>query len=233
MEKRHYEILLILRPTEDGKIIGLVDEYVRILKEDGEIERMEQWGLRRLAYAIKDHRRGFYVLINTCCRSSAIEKLEERFRFEDHILRFMIMRQQKAQTGESPVALSVKNSRDKDADYQKTDTRAPKALPKAAERAEDWSGENVDPDATDITQPKSNDTDTTSDNPKKESEPNPVRQDSKFESPTPEITGETSDASVASVKDSVKDKEETSGQSDKPGNPDNDNQDNTEEEKKK
>ena len=157
MEKRHYEILFILRPADEEKITGLVDQFSSVLTKDGEIERLEQWGLRQLAYAIQDHRRGFYVLINTFCPSAAMDELQELFRFNNDVLRFMIMRCRKEQKGESSMLRNIREAREAQFQARRpggarpkkedsaTGPDAPAEVPSIKEI--DQSGEDIDPDA--------------------------------------------------------------------------------------
>ena len=157
MEKRHYEILFILRPADEEEIAGLVDQFSSVLTKDGEIERLEQWGLKQLAYAIQDHRRGFYVLINTFCPPSAMDELQELFRFNNNVLRFMIMRCRKEQKGESSMLRNTREAREAQFQARRpggarpkkeeptTGPDAPADAPSVKEI--DQSGEDIDPDA--------------------------------------------------------------------------------------
>ena len=161
MEKRHYEILFILRPAKDEEITTQVDKFAAILKKEGEIERLEQWGLQQLAYAIRDHRRGFYVLINAFCPAAVMDALQELFRFDNNILRFMIMRCRKEQKDESSMLRNIREAQSRTrrpnvadpASTRKVDAAAP--IPEKATESDvavvvedlDRSGEDIDPDA--------------------------------------------------------------------------------------
>ena len=103
MEKRHYEIIFIMRYSAEraGDLDG---KYKALIEQEGEITRFENWGPRDLAYHIDGFSRGVYVLINTNCLPSLIGELEKKFKFDRNILRYMIFRCKQPITDASPIA---------------------------------------------------------------------------------------------------------------------------------
>ena len=89
---RHYEIMYIVRPLAGEATSSIVDKYSTQITKSGSIHRLEKWGSRPLAYAIRDYRNGFYVLMNVECPPSVVSELEEKLRFDTDVLRFMIFR---------------------------------------------------------------------------------------------------------------------------------------------
>ena len=93
MKRNHYEILFILRPLTGERLDGIVENYRNMVTENGDIHRFENCGVRQLAYSIKDVRRGYYILMNVECPIDTVEKIEKAFRFDDNVLRFLLIRQ--------------------------------------------------------------------------------------------------------------------------------------------
>ncbi|GGW83682.1 30S ribosomal protein S6 [Alteromonas halophila] len=101
---RHYEIVFMVHPDQSEQVPGMIERYTTILKQDGgQIHRMEDWGRRQLAYPIEKLHKAHYVLINAESTAEAIEELENAFRFNDVVLRNMVMRTKSAVTEASPM----------------------------------------------------------------------------------------------------------------------------------
>ncbi len=102
---RHYEIVFMVHPDQSEQVPGMIERYTGILSTDGgSIHRLEDWGRRQLAYPIEKLHKAHYVLINAEATAEAIDELETAFRFNDVILRNMIMRTKSAVTEPSPMA---------------------------------------------------------------------------------------------------------------------------------
>lgn len=102
---RHYEIVFMVHPDQSEQVPGMIEKYTGILEQDGgKIHRLEDWGRRQLAYPIEKLHKAHYVLINTETTAEAVEELETAFRFNDIILRNMVMRTKGAVTEQSPMA---------------------------------------------------------------------------------------------------------------------------------
>ncbi|UAA38246.1 30S ribosomal protein S6 [Paraneptunicella aestuarii] len=102
---RHYEIVFMVHPDQSEQVPGMIERYTGILTADGgKIHRLEDWGRRQLAYPIEKLHKAHYVLINAEATSEAVDELETAFRFNDVVLRNMIMRTKNAVTEPSPMA---------------------------------------------------------------------------------------------------------------------------------
>ena len=102
---RHYEIVFMVHPDQSEQVPGMIERYTGILTQDGgTIHRMEDWGRRQLAYPIDKLHKAHYVLINTEATAEAVEELETAFRFNDVVLRNLVMRTKSAETEQSPMA---------------------------------------------------------------------------------------------------------------------------------
>ena len=100
---RHYEIVFMVHPDQSEQVPGMIERYTTILKADGgQIHRLEDWGRRQLAYPIEKLHKAHYVLINAEATAEAVAELETAFRFNDVILRNMVMRTKGAVTEASP-----------------------------------------------------------------------------------------------------------------------------------
>lgn len=101
----HYEIVFMVHPDQSDQVPAMIEKYTNIIKEaGGQIHRLEDWGRRQLAYAIQNVHKAHYVLMNAECDFSAVEEIENIFRFNDAVLRHMTIRRKKAITEASPLA---------------------------------------------------------------------------------------------------------------------------------
>ena len=109
---RHYEIVFMVHPDQSEQVPGMIERYTGVITEaNGTIHRLEDWGRRQLAYPILDLHKAHYVLMNVEAKAETIEELETAFRFNDAVLRNMVMRTKVAVTEASPMA-KAKDERD-------------------------------------------------------------------------------------------------------------------------
>jgi small subunit ribosomal protein S6 len=102
---RNYEIVFMVHPDQSEQVPGMIEKYTGILEQDGgKIHRMEDWGRRQLAYPIEKLHKAHYVLVNAEATAEAVEELETIFRFNDIILRNLVMRTKAAVSEQSPMA---------------------------------------------------------------------------------------------------------------------------------
>jgi len=89
---RKYETLFILRPTLDVETkTAAIDKFKGIIEADGEIEKVDEWGNRKLAYEIEKLKEGYYVLINFKASTELPKELERNFKISDDVIRYMIV----------------------------------------------------------------------------------------------------------------------------------------------
>ena len=101
---RHYEVVFLVHPDQSEQVPAMIDRYKAVVtKEGGSVHRLEDWGRRPLAYAINNAHKAHYVLMNVECEFSAIEEIENLFRFNDAVIRNMIITTKAAITGPSPL----------------------------------------------------------------------------------------------------------------------------------
>ncbi len=105
---RHYEIVALIHPSHSDNIVDLVAKYRRLIEgSGGVIHRYENWGRRRLAYPIQNLYKANYILLNIECDPATKDELENAFRYNDSIIRNLVIRVEKAITGRSPVLKKI------------------------------------------------------------------------------------------------------------------------------
>ena len=99
---RHYEIVFMVHPDQSEQVAGMIERYTGSITEaGGTVHRLEDWGRRQLAYPINKLHKAHYVLMNVEAGQAVIDELETAFRFNDAVLRNMIMRTKAAITEQS------------------------------------------------------------------------------------------------------------------------------------
>ena len=102
---RHYEIVFMVHPDQSEQVPGMIERYTgAITTAGGTIHRLEDWGRRQLAHPIDKLHKAHYVLMNVEAEQAVIDELETNFRFNDAVIRNMIMRTKHAVTEVSPMA---------------------------------------------------------------------------------------------------------------------------------
>ncbi|EGR4459299.1 30S ribosomal protein S6 [Vibrio cholerae] len=108
---RHYEIVFMVHPDQSEQVAGMIERYTGSITEaGGKIHRLEDWGRRQLAYPINKLHKAHYVLMNVEADQSVVDELETAFRFNDAVLRNMIMRTKAAIT-EPSIMLKAREER--------------------------------------------------------------------------------------------------------------------------
>lgn len=108
---RHYEIVFLVHPDQSEQVPAMIERYTTLIEGgEGKIHRLEDWGRRQLAYPIDNLVKAHYVLLNIESGQAVLDELVETFRFNDAILRHMVIRRDEAVTEQS---LIMKNKDDK------------------------------------------------------------------------------------------------------------------------
>lgn len=109
---RHYEIVFLVHPDQSEQVPGMVERYSNLITNGGgQIHRQEDWGRRHLAYPINKIHKAHYILMNVECGQTTLDELEELFRYNDAIIRNIIIRRENAITEESLLAKSAEEKR--------------------------------------------------------------------------------------------------------------------------
>lgn len=111
---RHYEVVFMVHPDQSEQVPAMIDRYTKAIESDsGKIHRLEDWGRRQLAYPINKIHKAHYVLMNVEMSQAAYDELATNFRYNDAVLRNMIIRQDDAVTEESPIMKAEKDGRER------------------------------------------------------------------------------------------------------------------------
>ena len=111
---RHYEIIFLVHPDQSEQVPGMIERYRSIIEsKDGRIHRLEDWGRRQLAYPIQKLPKAHYVLMNIECNGEVLSELESAFRFNDAVLRSMVIKRKGPITDPSPLAKSQDDREEK------------------------------------------------------------------------------------------------------------------------
>ena len=107
---RHYEIVFIVHPDQSEQVPAMVERYrAMVTAGNGKIHRLEDWGRRQLAYPIAKMHKAHYVLMNIECDAPTLTELEHAFKFNDAVLRHLIVAKDAAETGPSPMMKEEKS----------------------------------------------------------------------------------------------------------------------------
>ena len=109
---RHYEIMFLVHPDQSEQVPAMIERYVgTITKDGGIIHRNEDLGRRQLAYPINDIHKAHYILFNVECTQVALDELKTAFKFNDAVLRNLIIKKNHAITAPSILTIKEKDSR--------------------------------------------------------------------------------------------------------------------------
>src|SRR5262245_41308817 len=119
---RHYEIVFIVHPDQSEQVPAMVERYrAMVTAKNGRMHRLEDWGRRQLAYPIAKVHKAHYVLMNIECDQETLDELEHAFKFNDAVLRHLVVSMREAVVTPSPMmreekAKSSDRDRDRDGD---------------------------------------------------------------------------------------------------------------------
>lgn len=148
---RHYEIVFLVHPDQSEQVPGMVERYQAMVTDSGgQIHRTEDWGRRQLSHPINKIHKAHYVLLNVECGFAVIEEIRSAFRFNDAVIRHLIVSRNKAVTDASPMAVAVAEEKAKEKEAQQR--REAKAAAEAAMRRESEAQEAASAEAADTSE---------------------------------------------------------------------------------
>jgi small subunit ribosomal protein S6 len=101
---RHYEVVFMVHPDQSEQVPAMIERYRTLIEgQQGRIHRLEDWGRRQLAYPIHKVHKAHYVLMNIECELATLRELESAFRFNDAVLRSLVIARKEAVTEPSPL----------------------------------------------------------------------------------------------------------------------------------
>ena len=111
---RHYEITLIVHPDQSSQVTTMIEKYKEIItKGGGGIHREEDWGRKHLAYPINKIYKAHYLMMNIECDKETLDKLNYNFRFNDAVLRNLVISRAEAITSQSVMLINVEENKEK------------------------------------------------------------------------------------------------------------------------
>ena len=112
---RNYEIVFLVHPDQSDQVPGMIERYTgEIEKTGGKVYRLENWGRRQLAYPIQKLHKAHYVLMNVEATQEAIDAIEENFRYNDAVIRNLVLRTEEPVTEQSPMMKARDERRPRD-----------------------------------------------------------------------------------------------------------------------
>ncbi len=147
---RHYEIVFLVHPDQSEQVPSMIERYQGAIENDGgKVNRLEDWGRRQLAYPIQKIHKAHYILMNVECTDVALEELTTNFRYNDAVLRNVVIRRNGPETEETLIMKAEREENERDAARtaaaearasERDEDRAPKVAP-PADSAEEKSEE--------------------------------------------------------------------------------------------
>ena len=111
---RHYEVVFLVHPDQSEQVPAMIERYKALVEAgNGTIHRLEDWGRRQLAYPIQNLVKAHYVLMNIEADQSVLNELTESFRFNDAVLRNLVIKRDEADTEQSLIMKSKDEKGDK------------------------------------------------------------------------------------------------------------------------
>ncbi|GAB5453687.1 MAG: 30S ribosomal protein S6 [Halioglobus sp.] len=116
---RHYEIVFMVHPDQSEQVPGMIERYTSTIQKDGgQVHRLEDWGRRQLAYPINKIHKAHYVLMNVEASNDALDELTTTFRYNDAVIRNLVIRRDAPVTEESFIMKAEKENRERKSRYE-------------------------------------------------------------------------------------------------------------------
>ena len=137
---RHYEVVFLVHPDQSEQVPSMVERYAAsVAAGNGTVHRSEDWGRRQLAYPINKIHKAHYVLMNIECGQEVLDELNSTFRYNDAVIRSMVIRTKNAVTETSPIkAAEQKEQRKREVPAR---TEAPAEAPAEEANTDAQAGE--------------------------------------------------------------------------------------------
>lgn len=121
---RHYEVVFLVHPDQSEQVPAMIERYTTSIKDGGgAIHRLEDWGRRQLAYPINKIHKAHYVLMNIECNQDVLNELNTSFRFNDAVIRNMVLICDEAITEPSPLLKEKEERREREPSHYSADTQ--------------------------------------------------------------------------------------------------------------
>ncbi len=139
----HYEIVLLFHPDQSEQVPAMMERYSNTVTEaGGSIHRSEDWGRRQLAYPINDLHKAHYILWNIECSVEVLNELTTTFRFNDAVLRNMVIKRRDAVT-EISLIKAAESRQDRERSERRSDSDAEQSNDAVVENADDNHSDDI------------------------------------------------------------------------------------------
>ena len=142
---RHYEVVFMVHPDQSEQVPGMIERYSAVIAKDGgTVHRLEDWGRRQLAYHINKIHKAHYVMMNVEASNEAMEELTTTFRYNDAVIRNLVIRRDEAVLEESLLMKAEREDKERKARYQErndNDARKAAATADAADSSSEAAAE--------------------------------------------------------------------------------------------
>ena len=116
---RHDEVVFMVHPDQSEQVPGMIERYSSVITKDGgTVHRLEDWGRRQLAYHINKIHKAHYVLMNVEASNEAMEELTTTFRYNDAVIRNLVIRRDEPALEESLIMKAEREDKERKARYQ-------------------------------------------------------------------------------------------------------------------
>ena len=140
---RHYEVVFMVHPDQSEQVPGMIERYTGVITKDGgQVHRLEDWGRRQLAYHINKVHKAHYILMNVEASNEAMEELTTTFRYNDAVIRNLVIRRDDAVTEESLIMKAEKEDRERKSRYQERQAAESQADDTADQDSDEESDES-------------------------------------------------------------------------------------------
>ena len=145
---RHYEVVFMVHPDQSEQVPGMIERYSAVITKDGStVHRLEDWGRRQLAYHINKIHKAHYVMMNVEDTNGAMEELTTTFRYNDAVIRNLVIRRDEAVLEESLLMKAEREDKERKARYQERNDNDARKAAATAETADSSSEEAAEPAA--------------------------------------------------------------------------------------
>jgi small subunit ribosomal protein S6 len=165
---RHYEVVFLVHPDQSEQVPGMIERYTQLMADNGgSVHRMEDWGRRQLAYPINKIHKAHYVMMNIECGGETLEELSTLFRYNDAVLRNLVIKRKEAVAEESLILKQERESKERKARSEQKrkeeEAAAAAAAAKAAAAAEAEAAAAPEEDASEAEEAAAQEADSAAD----------------------------------------------------------------------
>ncbi len=144
---RHYEVVFLVHPDQSEQVTSMIERYSQLVTEsEGKVHRLEDWGRRQLAYPINKIHKAHYILMNIECSGDVLDELTTLFRFNDAVLRNLIIKCKDAITEESFILKSERESKERRARAEQKRQLEEESAAETSDMSEEHNDESASKD---------------------------------------------------------------------------------------